>query len=459
MSRRFKIERDCYEDENYLYKKGHVTFQPGLTVLVGCNGCGKTTLMKQLENILKKDRKKARVFRYENEIHGGHSSMQEAMFYGDMSFVAASVMSSEGEKIALNMQKATAKIGSLMEKSPDINEFWLLLDGVDSGFSIDAIEDLKRGLFNRQNLEEKTITKNKAGGIFMAIYVTGDTHGADKFGFHSVDGFVNRLNMESFPEQKFMTKEDYVIICGDFGGVWNYAGETPKEKHDLDWLDSRNFTTLFVPGNHENYDRLTGLEDKDVINAWMYAGMSDNDKKKILNGYPQKAWNGGMVREIRPSVLMLERGYVFNIDGCKCFAFGGARSHDISGGILKAEDFESKKLANKEAERWNLEGKTFRVNHVSWWEQEMPEQMEMERGWAMLEDEKYKVDFIFSHDCPASDKFFVLRENCPDELNKYLEQVKQKVDYKKWFFGHYHENMMIPGSKDLLLYEQLVQIN
>ena len=63
--------------------------------------------------------------------------------------------------------------------------------------------------------------------------------------------------------------------------------------------------------------------------------MSDNDKKKILNGYPQKAWNGGMVREIRPSVLMLERGYVFNIDGCKCFAFGGARSHDISGGILK----------------------------------------------------------------------------------------------------------------------------
>ena len=96
----------------------------------------------------KKDRKKARVFRYENEIHGGHSSMQEAMFYGDMSFVAASVMSSEGEKIALNMQKAAARIGSLMEKSPDINEFWLLLDGVDSGFSIDAIEDLKRGLFD-----------------------------------------------------------------------------------------------------------------------------------------------------------------------------------------------------------------------------------------------------------------------------------------------------------------------
>ena len=70
----------------------------------------------------------------------------------------------------------------------------------------------------------------------MAIYVTGDTHGADKFGFHSVDGFVNRLNMESFPEQKFMTKEDYVIICGEFGGVWNFVLFIGIEKIDMEWL-------------------------------------------------------------------------------------------------------------------------------------------------------------------------------------------------------------------------------
>lgn len=293
----------------------------------------------------------------------------------------------------------------------------------------------------------------------MAIYVTGDTHGAKQYGFYSVDGFMHRLNIDSFPEQKMMTKDDYVVICGDFGGVWDFKGESPEEKYNLDWLESRNFTTLFVPGNHENYDRLVGINDKKALDSWIFKGLSDVKKNRILNGYPQKEWHGGIVREIRPSVLMLERGYVFDIDGCKCFAFGGARSHDISGGILKAEEFESKKLANKEAERWNLEGKTFRVNHISWWEQEMPEQMEMERGWAMLEDEKYKVDFIFSHDCPASDKYFILRVNEPDELNRYLEQVKQKAECKKWFFGHYHENMMIPGGKDLLLYEQIVQIN
>lgn len=293
----------------------------------------------------------------------------------------------------------------------------------------------------------------------MAIYVTGDTHGADKFSPFGVDGFINRLNMESFPEQKFMTKDDYVVILGDFGGVWDYRGESKKEKHDLDWLDSRNFTTLFVPGNHENYDRLTGITDEKLLDTWIFKGVSEEEKEKIKTGYPQKAWNGGVVRELRPSVLMLERGYVFNIDGCKCFAFGGARSHDISGDILQPADFNTKKDAENEAIRWQYQGRAYRINHISWWEQEMPEQMEMERGWAMLEDEKYKVDFIFSHECPVSDKAMIVGDSSPDALSSYLEEVKKKVDYKKWFFGHYHGNMMIPGGKDILLYEQFIQIN
>ena len=44
----------------------------------------------------------------------------------------------------------------------------------------------------------------------MAVYVTGDTHG----------DWMNRLKTDSFSEQKEMTKDDYVIICGDFG-LWD----------------------------------------------------------------------------------------------------------------------------------------------------------------------------------------------------------------------------------------------
>ena len=43
----------------------------------------------------------------------------------------------------------------------------------------------------------------------MSIWITGDCHSD----FH-------RFSIDVFPEQKEMTKEDVVIICGDFGGVW-----------------------------------------------------------------------------------------------------------------------------------------------------------------------------------------------------------------------------------------------
>ena len=46
------------------------------------------------------------------------------------------------------------------------------------------------------------------------IYITGDCHS-------NFERFIPR----NFPEQKEMTKDDYVIICGDFGGVWNKDGE------------------------------------------------------------------------------------------------------------------------------------------------------------------------------------------------------------------------------------------
>lgn len=77
------------------------------------------------------------------------------------------------------------------------------------------------------------------------IFITGDCHSD-----------LTKFNTDNFPIQKKMTKNDYIIICGDFGCVWNYLVESAYEKHWLDWLDKKNFTTLFVDGNHENFTRL-----------------------------------------------------------------------------------------------------------------------------------------------------------------------------------------------------------
>lgn len=112
------------------------------------------------------------------------------------------------------------------------------------------------------------------------IYITGDCHGN-----------FERFNTSIFPEQKEMTKDDYVIICGDFGGVWNRNEESKTETMVLDWLDCKPFTILFVDGNHENFDRL-------------YA-------------YPVEEWHGGKVHKIRPSVIHLMRGQVFELEGKK----------------------------------------------------------------------------------------------------------------------------------------------
>lgn len=295
----------------------------------------------------------------------------------------------------------------------------------------------------------------------MAIFVTGDTHGADQLGFFDVSGYMPRFNTRNFPEQKQMTKDDYVIICGDFGGIWstdrNKLAETAKEKHDLDWLNEKPFTTLFVPGNHENYDRLTGIKDEKLLNSWLFEKMSDEDKKKLRQGYPRKQWHGGYVREIRPSILMLEPG-VFEIDGMKIFAYGGAPSHDISGGILNPSDYNSETQFKNAYARKNQGSLPFRVKGISWWEQEQPDTDAEKQAEAALQANDYKVDFIFTHDCATSDRAILGYGDEITRINQFLEIIKYKTEYKHWFFGHLHNNVNLPGHKEHLIYEQVVQI-
>ena len=259
------------------------------------------------------------------------------------------------------------------------------------------------------------------------MYVTGDTHGPKKFSFHSVDGVLPRLNTQNFPEQKTMDKTDLVFILGDFGCVWEQE-ESKEEKNVLDWLENKPFTTCFIDGNHENHAR--------------------------LSSFPVEPWNGGNVHKIRPSVLHLMRGQVFNIGEVKIFTFGGARSHDIKDGIL--DPFRD---ADK-IRRWQKVGtKFFRINGVSWWPEEMPSQAEMDEGIQNLERNGWTVDFIMTHDCAASTKAVVSMGGfTPDELNRYLENIKQNATWKKWFFGHMHDNRNLPDGQ-CMLYEQIIRIH
>lgn len=251
----------------------------------------------------------------------------------------------------------------------------------------------------------------------MSIFVTGDIHGNPA-----------RLSSKTFPEGKSMDKSDVVEILGDFGLVWEQK-ESPAEQFHLDWLDKKPWTTVATLGNHENYDRIATL--------------------------PVEEHFGGPVWVLRPSVFLLQSGYVYEINGKKIWNFNGARSHDISDGILdpKAPDFVSKKQKLEQAGRY-----MWRVKGVSWWEQEIEQDPDVyQRGLANLESAGFDIDFVWTHCCSDSTAsalgFF---EN--DELCKYFGMLEAKFPEKtRWFFGHYHKDVQVAYHR-YCLYKQIIQI-
>ncbi|OAA84701.1 metallophosphoesterase family protein [Clostridium ljungdahlii] len=229
------------------------------------------------------------------------------------------------------------------------------------------------------------------------IYVTGDTH---------IPHDIHKLDINNFPQQKAMNKDDYVIICGDFGGIWN---ESKEELYWRKWLKSRNFTTLFVDGNHENFD--------------------------LLNSFPVEKWNGGKIHKINASIYHLMRGQVYTINGLKLFTIGGASSVD----------------------------KENRIRSISWWEEELPDYAQCEEGLNNLEKNNWQVDYIMTHTCPTTilnkiTEIFGFQPKPEDAVNKYLEVIEEKCKYNHWYFGHFHEDIEV-DDKHTLVYEKIIRID
>ena len=251
------------------------------------------------------------------------------------------------------------------------------------------------------------------------IYITGDCH-AD----------WRKFSTESFPEQKDMTRDDFVIVCGDFG-LWH---DNSTEQWWFKWFEEKNFTLLFVDGNHENFDRLYG------------------DEFEVVDFY------GGKAHKIRENIYHLMRGYIFELEGKKFFAFGGASSHDINDGILNLEDYNNEKELIKTYNRLTRAGKLVRINHLSWWQEEIPSNDEMELGKQNLADNGNKVDYIISHCCPQMVAALLSRGYYKaDKLTDYFNEIKENTSFNKWFFGHYHDDTQILENF-ILLYHQIIRI-
>ena len=251
------------------------------------------------------------------------------------------------------------------------------------------------------------------------IYMTGDTH---------CPFDISKLKPHHFPEGQTLTKEDYVIICGDFGAVWD---DMLPDLFWRDWLDSQPWTTLFVDGNHENFD--------------------------LLDDYPVSYWHGGKVHFIKDSVIHLMRGQIYTIDGQTFFTFGGAASHDIPGGALDRNDPEFEIKLKERRRDWI----PYRIIGESWWPQELPTEQELQTGLDNLAKADFTVDYVITH-CCATDLqtaivHYLNKPSKADVLTDYFQALEGKLHYKHWYFGHYHYYLQA-DEKHTVLYNDIIKL-
>ena len=143
----FKIYNDPHGDPLYDLPEESITFNPGLTCLVGCNGYGKTTLLNRIREIHHNDDDIFELVEINDRYFGGNTLMQKTMLAGDIMTSATMFQSSEGEKIIIYLGDA---LSTLKQKIIDNKKkaFVITIDSIDSGLSIDKIELVKDILIN-----------------------------------------------------------------------------------------------------------------------------------------------------------------------------------------------------------------------------------------------------------------------------------------------------------------------
>ena len=211
------------------------------------------------------------------------------------------------------------------------------------------------------------------------ILVTGDTHGD-----------ISRFRKK---ELRKLKKNDALIICGDFGFIWDGS---KKEKKILKKLGKRRYNVLFVEGVHENFTE--------------------------LEKYDTEYWCGGLTRKISGNLRQLMRGQVFEIAGKRLFTFGGGRSE------------ENDSYLNPDSEELQRRYKA-----------EIPSEELLDEGLKNLEENRNKVDFIISYEPPAKiSEFLELGKTDRSHINTYLDKVLEQTEFTTWYFGRHHINKLIP---------------
>lgn len=212
------------------------------------------------------------------------------------------------------------------------------------------------------------------------VYITGDIHGD-----------ISRLTPDKL---KFMKTHDTLIVCGDFGFIWD---DSKNEDKILRNLGRRKYNICFVDGTHENFS--------------------------LLNKFPASDWNGGKARNITGNLYHLMRGEIYTIEGMKVLTLGGGDSPEAE---LRFENDDSEHL-------------------------ETPTKEELLKAVNRLEQVNYEVDLIITHEPPSKTREFLLMQKneqfSVSALNAFFDELAIQCKYKKWYFGSMHTDKYISENQ------------
>lgn len=204
------------------------------------------------------------------------------------------------------------------------------------------------------------------------IYVTGDTHGDISF--------LKERNLSR------LKPNDTLIICGDFGFLWD---NSKKEQKALKSLSKKKYNILFIDGTHENFDMLDALEEVEFANS--------------------------TAKKVNDNIYFLKRGNIYTIEDKKIFTFGG--------GVCPETDKTS--------------------DYDVWFEKAFPALSEMENGTNNLKAVNNEVDYIITHEAPSAVKKMIEQTSVTNDLNFYFDKIRSDVKYGKWIFGYLHRDICI----------------
>lgn len=171
------IVRDPYYDEDYLFDKDTLTLTDKVTVFVGPNGYGKTTLTKTIKKGLKKqgafdfannthERNFSKGFRhafapestdteetatigfmaYDSHADDHSNTISSALSNNNFMLFALRKESSEGENNLYSLSELFNNAGAVANEYQNLEQLVLFVDGIDSGLSVDMLDLIVRTL-------------------------------------------------------------------------------------------------------------------------------------------------------------------------------------------------------------------------------------------------------------------------------------------------------------------------